>query len=186
MADYQVNGEIEYIMVDSGTEYVADGTPWTGVFSSDSVSDADEMNIVGIRLSLSYGEDEQQRGLPCQSGQAADTITGTAMHSGFNATAEGQNNGGSGDHEVVTEWYNSSMVGAVVTGLSMNDIKAQIDAMGAGLGQYDVEVSVSAAGDSCANPLIGGDNEDSGEEVSYTLELMVFDYTIAPFLEADV
>ena len=71
-------------------------------------------------------------------------------------------------------------------GLSMNDIKAQIDAMGAGLGQYDVEVSVSAAGDSCANPLIGGDNEDSGEEVSYTLELMVFDYTIAPFLEADV
>ena len=186
VADYQVNGEIEYILVDSGTEYVADGTPWTGVFSSDSVSDADEMNIVGIRLSLSYGEDEQQRGLPCQSGQAADTITGTAMHSGFNATAEGQNNGGSGDHEVVTEWYNSSMVGAVVTGLSMNDIKAQIDAMGAGLGQYDVEVSVSAAGDSCANPLIGGDNEDSGEEVSYTLELMVFDYTIAPFLEADV
>lgn len=184
VADYQVNGEIEYIMVDSGTEYVADGTPWTGVFSSDSVSDADEMNIVGIRLSLSYGEDEQQRGLPCQSGQAADTITGTAMHSGFNATAEGQNNGGSGDHEVVTEWYNSSMVGAVVTGLSMNDIKAQIDAMGAGLGQYDVEVSVSAAGDSCA--LIGGDNEDNGEEVSYTLELMVFDYTIAPFLEADV
>ena len=182
VADYQVNGEIEYIMVDSGTEYVADGTPWTGVFSSDSVSDADEMNIVGIRLSLSYGEDEQQRGLPCQSGQAADTITGTAMHSGFNATAEGQNNGGSGDHEVVTEWYNSSMVGAVVTGLSMNDIKAQIDAMGAGLGQYDVEVSVAA--DAGGAP--GCNHEDSGEEVSYTLELMVFDYTIAPFLEADV
>ena len=186
VADYQVNGEIEYIMVDSGTEYVADGTPWTGMFSSDSVSGAEDMNIVGIRLSLSYGEDEQQRGLPCGSGQAADTITGTAMHSGFNATADGQNNGGSGDHEVVTEWYNSSMVGTVVTGLSMNDIKAQIDAMGAGLGQYDVEVSVAAAGDSCANPLIAGDNEDNGEEVSYTLELMVFDYTIAPYLEADV
>ena len=182
VADYQVNGEIEYIMVDSGTEYVADGTPWTGMFSSDSVSGAEDMNIVGIRLSLSYGEDEQQRGLPCGSGQAADTITGTAMHSGFNATADGQNNGGSGDHEVVTEWYNSSMVGTVVTGLSMNDIKAQIDAMGAGLGQYDVEVSVAA--DAGGAP--GCNHEDNGEEVSYTLELMVFDYTIAPYLEADV
>ena len=185
VADYQVNGEIEYVMVDSGTEYVADGTPWTGMFSSDSVSGADEMNIVGIRLSLSYGEDETANGVGCVAtggNPDADTITGMAMHSGFNATADGQNNGGSGDHEVVTEWYNSSMVGAVVTGLSMNDIKAQIDAMGAGLGQYDVEVSVAA--DAGGAP--GCNHEDNGEEISYTLELMVFDYTIAPYLEADV
>ena len=185
VADYQVNGEIEYVMVDSGTEYVADGTPWTGMFSSDSVSGADEMNIVGIRLSLSYGEDETANGVGCVAtggNPDADTITGMAMHSGCNATADGQNNGGSGDHEVVTEWYNSSMVGAVVTGLSMNDIKAQIDAMGAGLGQYDVEVSVAA--DAGGAP--GCNHEDNGEEISYTLELMVFDYTIAPYLEADV
>ena len=186
VADYQVNGEIEYVMVDSGTEYVADGTPWTGMFSSDSVSGADEMNIVGIRLSLSYGEDETGGEGPfCPGGNAgADTITGTAMHSGFNATADGQNNGGSGEHEVLTEWYNSSMVGAVVTGLAMNDIKAQIDAMGAGLGQYDVEVSVAAQAGNEPSPTCS--REDNGEEVSYTLELMVFDYTIAPYLEADV
>ena len=187
VADYQVNGEIEYIMVDSGTEYVADGTPWTGMFSSDSVSGAEDMNIVGIRLSLSYGEDETASGLTCainSGADGADTITGTAMHGEFNATADGQNNGGSGDHEVVTEWYNSSMVGAVVTGLSMNDIKAQIDAMGAGLGQYDVEVSVAAQAGNEPSPTCS--REDNGEEVSYTLELMVFDYTIAPYLEADV
>ena len=186
VADYQVNGEIEYIMVDSGTEYVADGTPWTGMFSSDSVSGAEDMNIVGIRLSLSYGEDETGGEGPfCPGGNAgADTISGTAMHGEFNATADGQNNGGSGDHEVVTEWYNSSMVGAVVTGLSMNDIKAQIDAMGAGLGQYDVEVSVAAQAGNEPSPTCS--REDNGEEVSYTLELMVFDYTIAPYLEADV
>ena len=186
VADYQVNGEIEYIMVDSGTEYVADGTPWTGMFSSDSVSGAEDMNIVGIRLSLSYGEDETGGEGPfCPGGNAgADTISGTATHGEFNATADGQNNGGSGDHEVVTEWYNSSMVGAVVTGLSMNDIKAQIDAMGAGLGQYDVEVSVAAQAGNEPSPTCS--REDNGEEVSYTLELMVFDYTIAPYLEADV
>ena len=184
VGDYQVNGEIEYVLVDSGTEYVADGTPWTGTFSSDSVDGAEDMNIVGIRLSLSYGEDETGRGPPCVSQTAADTISGMAMHGEHTGTADGQNNGGSGAHEVMAEWYNASMVGAVVSGLSTNEIEAQIDSMGAGLGQYDIEISVSAVGDSCT--LIGGDNQDDGEEVSYTLELMVFDYTIAPYLEVDV
>jgi len=186
VGDYQVNGEIEYVLVDSGTEYVADGTPWTGMFSSDSVDGAEDMNIVGIRLSLSYGEDEQSRPLPaCGSGQAPDTITGMAMHGEHTGTADGQNNGGSGSHEVMAEWYNASMVGAVVSGLSTSEIEAQIDSMGAGLGQYDVEITVSAVGDSCTNPF-SADNEDNGEEVSYTLELMVFDYTIAPYIEVDV
>ena len=41
-------------------------------------------------------------------------------------------------------WYNESMVGAVVSGLSMNEIKAQIDSMGAGLGDHSVSISVAA------------------------------------------
>jgi len=170
------------VLVDSGTEYVADGTPWTGMFSSDSVDGAEDMNIVGIRLSLSYGEDETGRGPPCVSQTAADTITGMAMHGEHTGTADGQNNGGSGSHEVMAEWYNASTVGAVVSGLSTSEIEAQIDSMGAGLGQYDVEISVSAQ----AGGAFGCTHTDEGEEVSYTLELMVFDYTIAPYIEVDV
>jgi len=186
VGDYQVNGEIEYVLVDSGTEYVADGTPWTGTFSSDSVDGADDMNIVGIRLSLSYGEDETANGLGCAAPGASnpdpDTISGMAMHGEHTGTADGQNNGGSGAHEVMAEWYNASMVGAVVSGLSTSEIESQIDSMGAGLGQYDVEISVAAQ----AGGAIGCGHTDDGEEVSYTLELMVFDYTIAPYLEVDV
>ncbi len=66
------------------------------------------------------------------------------MHAGFNGTADGQNNGGSGEHEVVVEWFNSSMVGAEVSGLSESEIISQIDSMGAGLGAYSAEIGVSA------------------------------------------
>ena len=116
---------------------------------------------------------------------AADTITGTATHLNFTETGEGQNGGADGSHEVTAEWYNSSMVGGeVIEGLSMDDIKAQIDSMGAGLGDHTVEISVAAQADSCT--LVGGDNEDNGEEISYTIELIVFDYTIVPVVEVQV
>ncbi|MDG1553043.1 MAG: hypothetical protein P8Q87_05880, partial [Candidatus Poseidonia sp.] len=84
VADYKVNGELTYVQLDSGTEYVADGTPWMDTFNTDAVDNADEMNIVGLRVSLSYGEDESQNGALCLGGQdAADTITGTATHLNF-------------------------------------------------------------------------------------------------------
>ena len=186
VADYKVNGELTYVQLDSGTEYVADGTPWTDTFNTDAVDDADEMNIVGLRVSLSYGEDETGRPAPCLSQTAADTITGTATHLNFTETGDCQNGGADGSHEVTTEWYNSSMVGGeVIEGLSMDEIKEQIDSMGAGLGDHTVEISVAAQADSCTNP-IGGDNDDNGEEVSYVVELVVFDYTIAPFIEVQV
>ena len=41
-------------------------------------------------------------------------------------------------------WYNESMVGQVVSGLTMDEIKAQIDSMGAGLGDHAVSISVDA------------------------------------------
>ena len=181
VADYQVNGEITFVELDSGIEYVADGTPWTATFNTDAINNADELNIVGLRVSMSYGEDELARDEPCFSQTAADTISGTASHLNFTNSADGQNNGGDGAHEVTTEWYNSSMVGAVVEGLTMDEIKEQIDSMGAGLGDHTVEIGVAAQADSCT--LIGGENEDNGEEVSYTVELVVLEYTIAPYID---
>ena len=146
VADYQVNGEITYVLLDSGTEPIADGDTWSDTFNTDAVSDADELNIVGVRISMSYGEDETVQGPTDASGgsAAADTITGTASHLEFTGSADGQNNGGSGSHEAMAVWYNESMVGAVVSGLSMDEIKAQIDSMGAGLGDHSVSISVDA------------------------------------------
>lgn len=183
VADYQVNGEITYVTLDSGTESIGDGETWSMMYNTDAVDDADDLNIVGVRISMTYGEDETGNDGPlCTGSDAADTITGTASHLTFNASGDGQNNGGNGAHDVSAIWYNESMVGATISGLTMNEIKEQIDSMGAGLGDHSVSMTVDAEAGGESNPLCG-QRSDGGEEVSYTVELIVFDYTIAPFID---
>ncbi len=189
VADYNVNGEITYIQIADGIEYIADGdTLMIDNLHTDSVDGAEDMNIVGVRVTMSYGEDESGGGGPfCPTGDAAaDTISGSATHLNFTESADGQNNGGNGAHDVTVEWFNSSMVGATVSGLSESDIVAQIDSMGAGLGAYSADISVSAeAGNEL--PTCPNQRTDDGEEVTYSVELIIFDYTIAPaFDEAEL
>ena len=184
VGDYQINGNLSYVQLTDGIEYIADGdTLMIDDLHTDAIDDAEDMNIVGVRVLMSYGEDEQPRGPPCLSQTAADTISGTAMHAGFNGTADGQNNGGSGNHEVVVEWFNSSMVGAEVSGLSESEIISQIDSMGAGLGAYSAEIGVSAEAGNAPAPTCS--RSDNGEEVTYSVELIVFDYSIAPVFNED-
>tara|TARA_Y100000994_G_scaffold84456_1_gene69693 strand:+ start:4151 stop:4876 length:726 start_codon:yes stop_codon:yes gene_type:complete len=191
VGSYEVSGEITYIDFDEGGEYIADGTSLIIDLNTDSLSDMEqEMNIVGVLVSMTYDEDEQARPGPlCLSQTAPDTITGTASHLNFSNSADGQNGGGNTGHDASTEWYNASMIGTsenpeVVEGLSESSIVDQLDAKGAGLGDYSIEISVSAAGDSCTNPL-GGQNEDNGEDVSYTIQLIVLDYSITPYIDVD-
>ncbi|DAC22003.1 MAG TPA: hypothetical protein D7H89_03170 [Candidatus Poseidoniales archaeon] len=124
---------------------------------------------------MSYGEDETSQN--CAGGDAADTITGTASHLTFNASGDGQNNGGNGAHDVSAVWYNQSMLGTNVSGLSMNEIRAQLDSMGAGLGDHTVSISVDAE-TGAQNPPFVCQRSDGGETVDYTVELIVLEYTI--------
>ena len=174
--DYQVSGELTYVMLDSGSESIADGDTWSMTYNTDAVNDADELNIVGVRISMSYGELEQTTGFGCAGSDAADTITGTASHLTFNASGDGQNNGGNGAHDVSAIWYNESMLGANVSGLSLNEIKAQLDSMGAGLGDHTVSIAVDAQAGNELSPTCT--RSDDGETVDYTVELIVLDYSI--------
>ena len=187
VGDYQINGNLTYIQLTDGIEYIADGgTYMMDDLHTDSIDGAEDMNIVGVRVLMSYGEDEETQGTcagPLGGQAAADTISGTAMHAGFNGTADGQNNGGNGAHEVVVEWFNSSMVGAEVSGLSESEIISQIDSMGAGLGPYSAEIGVSAEAGNAPAP--GCSRSDNGEEVTFSVVLIVFDYSIAPVFNED-
>ena len=175
--DYQVSGELTYVVLDSGTESIADGDTWSMTYNTDAVNNADELNIVGVRISMTYSEDETGNdALFCTGSDAPDTITGTASHLTFNASADGQNNGGSGAHDVSAIWYNESMIGANVSGLSLNEIKAQIDSMGAGLGDHTVSITVDAEAGNEPSPTCS--RSDDGEPVDYTVEMIVLDYTI--------
>jgi len=76
------------------------------------------------------------------------------------------------------------MVGAVVSGLSMGEIKAQLDSDGAGLGDHDVSISVVAdVGNVNPAPIAGCQRTDNGEQVDYVVELMVLEYSIAPYID---
>jgi len=182
---YEVSGETSFIELDSGMEYVTSGDTWTiDDLSTDSIDNAEDMNIVGVLVTLSYGEDESTSGpcLPGTAGQAAaDTISGTVMHGAYNASESGTNDNPS--HTVESLWYNESMVDAILF-MPESEIIAGIDADGAGLGAYSLEITVDAeAGNTAGDALNPCDREDNGEEVSYKIELIVFDYTITSVLE---
>ena len=188
MGLYEVGGEVTFVELDSGMEYVASGETWTiDDLSTDSVDGASDMNIVGVLVTLSYGEDETTTGFcapgPGQGQDAADTIGGTVMHGPHNASASGNNDDAPASHTVESIWYNDSMVGEIVL-LSESEIVEQIDANGAGLGAYSLDITVDAEAGNTPPP--GACNrEDNGEEVSYTIELIVYDYIIVPFIELD-
>jgi hypothetical protein len=182
--DYEVSGELTYVELASGGEYIADGTTFDiENLHTDAIDGADDMNIVGVRLTMTYGADDETSGgnpITCAvaQGNQADTITGAADHAGFTGSAAGQNGGQGGSHFAEAIWYNDSMIG-VVSGLSESEIVDQIDAMGAGLGSYNASVSVTAETGGGA----GCQHTDNGEDVSYVVELIVFDYAIAPYIE---
>ncbi len=185
--DYEVSGELTYVELASGGEYIADGTTFDiENLHTDAIDGADDMNIVGVRLTMTYGaDDETNSGGPTCIGPAggqsqADTISGATEHAGFTGSADGQNGGQGGRHSAEAIWYNDSMTG-VISGLSESEIVDQIDAMGAGLGPYTASVSVTAEAGNAPGP--GCSRSDDGEDVSYVVELIVFDYTIAPFIE---
>ena len=179
--DYEVTAVFEYFELDNGGEYIEDGASFTlNDISTDSLND-DSLNIVGARIIMTYSEDETRSGVVpggcafSDDTSGADTITGILSHSEFNGSASGQNqDSGPASHETVVEWYDASLIGNV-SGVSMADIEAGLNADGAGLGAYSIEISVDATVGGAA----GCTHEDNGENVDYIVEVIVLsDYTV--------
>ena len=189
VADYKIEGELEYIELDNSTEYIFDGETLELTFTTEVLNDASSRNIVGVEVSMSYGEDESNSGGPTCAGplggqSAADTISATATHDSYNGSAEGQNSGGNGAHSVEVIWYNASLLGNTVSGLSKGEIIDGLDSKGAGEGEYLVEISVDAENGNTPGPAC--QRSDDGEEITYSVRLIVLDnYTISTELETE-
>ena len=176
--DWLVEASFGSEQLADGIDYVNDGQTLTVEMHTDAVDDAEDLNIVGVRVTLTYSEDETSSGLGCNAPGASnpdpDTITGTVVHNEHNTSASGQNSGtGVSSHIVEVEWFNASMIGNV-SGVSKSDINNGLDVGDAGLGVYtlDVTVVVDAGGG------IGCSHTDDGEEVEYLVELITLDYSI--------
>ena len=185
VGSYTVTADFTYLDFASGEEPIQDGSPFTLDLNTDSV-DAAGKNIVGVLVTMSYGEDETDGNGPgCGFGvappqKAPDSVSGMASHLNYSNSAEGQNQGGSGSHEVSTEWYNSSVIGDKIEGLSESQINDELS-KGIGLGDYSIEISVA----SNAGSRPGCQNSDSGETVTYTVQLIVLDYSITSYVEVE-
>ena len=185
---YTVTAEFTEIDFASGEADVQDGTPFTLDLNTDLLDDVDGKNIVGVLVTMTYGEDETESGAgigglnTCAAGGLTpDTITGMASHLNYTNSADGQNQDGSGSHDVTTVWYNSSVIGYKIEGLSESQIIDGLDSKGAGMGDYSIEISVTAQDGDTATC----NREDTGETVSYTVQLIVLDYSITPYVDLD-
>ena len=185
VGSYTVTADFSYIDFASGEEPIQDGSPFTLDLNTDLLDDVDGKNIVGVLVTMSYGEDEADgSGFNCIPGApqaAADTITGMASHLNYSNSADGQNQGGSGSHDVSTVWYNSSVIGDKIEGLSESQINDELS-KGIGLGDYSIEISVAS---NAGSNIAGCQNSDSGETVTYTVQLIVLDYSISSYVELD-
>ena len=176
--DWLVEASFASEQLADGIDYVNDGQTLTVEMHTDAIDDSEDLNIVGVRVTLTYSEDETSSGLGCNAPGASnpdpDTITGTVVHNEHNTSASGQNSGtGVSSHIVEVEWFNASMIGNV-SGVSKSDINNGLDVGDAGLGVYtlDVTVVVDSGGG------LGCSHTDDGEEVEYLVELITLDYSI--------
>ena len=176
--DWLVEASFGSEQLADGIDYVNDGQTLTVEMHTDAIDDSEDLNIVGVRVTLTYSEDEPSSGLGCNAPGASnpdpDTITGTVVHNEHNTSASGQNSGtGVSSHIVEVEWFNASMIGNV-SGVSKSDINNGLDVGDAGLGVYtlDVTVVVDSGGG------LGCSHTDDGEEVEYLVELITLDYSI--------
>ena len=183
VGNYSISGEISYEILGNNTEYVNDGETIILDLNTNNIEwTSDNRNVVGVRVILTYSEDETSNGVGCAAPGASqpdpDTITGTITHGDFNGTESGENQGqGSSSHEVRVEWYNSSLyLSGNASGMSESEIESELDAMGEGLGAYTLEINVEAESGNAP----ACNHTDNGEEVEYLVEVVLLDYVITP------
>ncbi len=173
-----VSGNFDNETLADGLEYVNDGEPIVINMHTDAVEGSGDLNIVGVRVTLQYSEDESSSGFGCAVPGASDpdpdTISGTISNDKINGTASGQNSGGGvSSHTVEVEWFNESMIGNV-SGVSKSNIIQGLEGGENGLGSYTLELSVTAETGGGA----GCSHTDEGEDIEYIVELVTLDYVI--------
>jgi len=172
VGNYSVEGTYSYHVLDSGEEYVNDGDTADLSVNSDSIaSEIDGKNIVGVRATMTFADDEAASPT-CPGPSVDDDVSGHLMHSDLHNTQQVS----SGD-TVSIMWHNSSIIGTNVSDMSESDIEEMLDNNdGIGFGEHFLQISVDVNKRSCINPVI--EANDNGEQVSYTWELISLEYTL--------
>ena len=170
IGNYSVEGTYSYHLLGSGDETINDGESADLSINSDSISsEIDGKNIVGVRATLTYTDNEQS---PPLCGSEEDDVTGHLMHSDLHSTEEVN----SGD-VVEILWHDSTIIDTTVSNMSESEIIALLEnSEERGMGEHFLQISVDVNKGNCADQI--RETNDNDETVSYTWELISLEYTI--------
>ena len=173
VGDYAVEGTYSYHQIASGSQYIDDGSTAEIIANSDAAGDEIKgKNLVGVRATLTYTDDESGGGLGCLGYQTADDQVSATLEYPEMIPTNGQVLSG---ESIVVEWHVSDIVGTTVSNMSEAGIRMLLDGDGWGVGEHYLDISVTVVeGGGTGNC----QTSDNGEEVAYTIELISLEYTI--------
>ena len=174
ISSYQIMGNYNYHVLESNSQYINDGETVELSINSDTISEEiDGKNIVGVRVVLTYSDDENSPAL-CDS--AEDSVSANLIHSELEETGEVN----SGEAlEII--WHDNSIIGTTVENSTESDIINRLEnTESLGYGEHFLDISVSVNKGECLDGV--RETTDNGEEISYSWELISFDYTITEMM----
>ena len=175
VGNYSIEGTYSYHQIASGSQYIDDGSTIEITANSDAAGDEIKgKNLVGVRATLTYTDDESGGGLGCVGYQTADDQVSASLEYPEMMPTNGQVVSG---ESLAVEWHISDLVGTTVSNMSESGIRMLLDGDGMGLGEHylDISVDVVEGGGTGVNC----QTSDNGEEVAYTIELISLEYTIS-------
>ena len=175
IGNYSIEGTYSYHQIASGSQYIDDGSTIEITANSDAAGDEIKgKNLVGVRATLTYTDDESGGGLGCVGYQTADDQVSASLEYPEIMPTNGQVLSG---ESLAVEWHISDLVGTTVSNMSESGIRMLLDGDGMGLGEHylDISVDVVEGGGTGVNC----QTSDNGEEVAYTIELISLEYTIS-------
>jgi hypothetical protein len=174
VGNYSVEGTYSYHQIASGSQYIDDGSTIEITANSDAAGDEIKgKNLVGVRATLTYTDDESASGFPCTGYQTADDQVSASLEYPEMMPANGQVVSG---ESIAVEWHLSDLIGTTVSNMSESGIRMLLDGDGMGLGEHYLDISVDVAEGGGTG--VNCQTSDNGEEVAYVIELISLEYTI--------
>ena len=175
IGNYSVEGTYSYHQIASGSQYIDDGSTAEFIANSDAAGDEIKgKNLVGVRATLTYTDDETGGSLTCPNYQTADDQVSASLEYPEMIPTNGQVLSG---ESIAVEWHVSDIVDTTVSNMSEAGIRMLLDGAGWGVGEHYLDISVTVVEGSGTGNCPTNDN---GEEVAYTIELISLEYTITP------
>jgi hypothetical protein len=173
IGNYSVEGTYSFHEIASGSQYIDDGSTIEITANSDAAGDEIKgKNLVGVRATLTYTDDESGGGFGCLGYQTADDQVSASLEYPEMNPTNGQVLSG---ESIAVEWHVSDLVGTTVSNMSESGIRMLLDGDGMGVGEHYLDISVEVVEGSGTTPCQTSDN---GEEVAYVIELISLEYTI--------